>query len=422
MAPPDAGVGIIMQPRSGKTSGIVAPSVWCHRGPAVVTGVRSDIVRMTAEARAAQGPVAVLWVPGIEDVDLPPEMPLIRWDLLAPGLGGYLAIREVAEAAAFAATRAGSGSSSGSSSEAYFSAQAGRLVSIAAWWARCHAWDMGAVCRLVSGGQEALAEILAGLDDSTADASAVADDISTLLRAGDREFGSVAGTAAGILDGWRTAPGESAPLDPDEWLKAGGTLYGLQPERLGSFVAPVVAGAITHIRQAQARRFQRNPKLPRLLLALDEVANVAPIPDLGRVATTGAGAGTIVLVVCHSVTQLEAVYGQAETDAILAGLHHLVVGEGITDGKMLGQLSTAGGITAGTSRSVQSSGAGVTTGETASASAVARWPEEAITRPPKGHATLIVRGRPVDYLRVTPAHEDPVLRYLTGRAPEGTAP
>jgi len=55
---------------------------------------------------------------------------------------------------------------------------------------------------------------------------------------------------------------------------------------------------------------------PRLLLALDEVANFARIPRLGGYTSTGPGQGIQLLLCLHDLAQLEGAYGAEQARTI----------------------------------------------------------------------------------------------------------
>jgi type IV secretory pathway TraG/TraD family ATPase VirD4 len=48
---------VIGPPRSGKTSGVIIPTVSAHRGPVVVTSTNPDVLSATRNAREASGTV-----------------------------------------------------------------------------------------------------------------------------------------------------------------------------------------------------------------------------------------------------------------------------------------------------------------------------------------------------------------------------
>ena len=96
--PKESTVLVLAPPRSGKTSGTVAPAVVDHHGPVVATGVRRDIMLWTHPWRAATG--APMW---LCEPMLPPGTPLpagvepVRWSPLS-GCDSMLTAKLRAEA------------------------------------------------------------------------------------------------------------------------------------------------------------------------------------------------------------------------------------------------------------------------------------------------------------------------------------
>ena len=82
--------------------------------------------------------------------------------------------------------------------------------------------------------------------------------------------------------------------------------------------------------------------LPPTLLALDEVANIAPIPDLPAMLSEGAGQGLLVMACLQDLSQARARWGSA-ADGFLTLFGTTVVFPGIADVATLRDLSALGG-------------------------------------------------------------------------------
>jgi len=59
----------------------------------------------------------------------------------------------------------------------------------------------------------------------------------------------------------------------------------------------------------RARRPKESRSTRHLLLVLDEAANIAPIPNLDEIASTGAGQGVQLLSVFQDLAQVRSRYG-----------------------------------------------------------------------------------------------------------------
>ena len=93
---------------------------------------------------------------------------------------------------------------------------------------------------------------------------------------------------------------------------------------------------------------------PPVLLALDEVANIAPIPDLPAMVSEGAGQGLLTLACLQDLSQARARWG-TQADAFLSLFGTTVVLGGIADMPTLEALSALAGEVEVPSRTVGSS-------------------------------------------------------------------
>ncbi len=141
-----------------------------------------------------------------------------------------------------------------------------------------------------------------------------------------REAGSIASTARSSLSLWlddrvARATAAKAPagvdFDVERLLADGGTLYLVAPAEEAERCRPLFTALLQSLLAAATRGARRQGGVlrPRLLLALDEVANFARIPRLGGYASSGPGQGLQLLLCFHDLAQLESAYGteQART-------------------------------------------------------------------------------------------------------------
>ena len=80
------------------------------------------------------------------------------------------------------------------------------------------------------------------------------------------------------------------------------------------------------------------PLDPPLLLLLDECANIAPIPNLAEIASTGAGQGVQLLSVFQDMAQVSSRYGR-RASTIVNNHRAKVFGTGISDAETLNYVS-----------------------------------------------------------------------------------
>jgi type IV secretion system protein VirD4 len=115
------------------------------------------------------------------------------------------------------------------------------------------------------------------------------------------------------------SPRPSEGFDPEQFIANGDTLYLLGSNKATLSVAPLVVALIEDIIEAGRRLAATSPgermALP-LTLALDEVANIAPLPSLPYVLGDGRGQGFQTHVVFQSLAQARARWGIEEAEVI----------------------------------------------------------------------------------------------------------
>ena len=175
-------------------------------------------------------------------------------------------------------------------------------------------------------------------EDGVAGANTALQALQQVWEADARTRSSMLVTAATALDAWQepsvaAATGGPGAIDA-RWLLSGrNTLYLSAPaddqKRLrGLFtaiVAEVVAEAFAHSTRTG------KPIDPPLLLCLDEAANVAPLPNLDELASTGPGQGVQLLSVFQNISQIHDRWGKDRAETIVANHRGRLFGAGIGD-------------------------------------------------------------------------------------------
>lgn len=328
-------------PRSGKSMYVVIPAVLDWPGPVVVTGTRPDVLVHTLRSRATQGTTAVFdplgsWPAGAE-----------RWRLRWSPVTGCEA-PEVAWRRARVLVE---------------SSDTGKGVENATYWTRASTTVLRALLHAAAlDGRTAAAvrrwaadptddepvHVLRALgppgwgDELHAGANADPRTVSNVY-AGVRQAVDVLGLpqVAGLCD---IDPGQS--WSPDQFLDATGALYVLGTPAEQSLVAPLVAALVDATVHAAERRAAAAPggRLdPPLLLALDEVANIAPLPGLPQLLATGGGSGLVTMAVLQSPSQARARWGRDGAGTIRDASRIRMVLGGLAAGDDLEELSRSWG-------------------------------------------------------------------------------
>jgi type IV secretory pathway TraG/TraD family ATPase VirD4 len=164
-----------------------------------------------------------------------------------------------------------------------------------------------------------------------------------VLATEERERSSIWSTASGLFAGVRTdaarASAREAPLDIEAFLAGPHQLHIVAPSRHQAVTIPLVVGLIEEVVHAT---YDRHEEGARLLLALDELANVAPLPRLAGIVSEGGGQGVLTLACLQDLSQARSRWGAA-AEGFLSLFSTTVVLPGIADRPTLELLSQLAG-------------------------------------------------------------------------------
>lgn len=333
-ADPEHAVMVLGPPRSGKTSGIVIPSVLAAPGPVVSTATKRDVMAATAASRAQVGEVWLYdpagdceqWPAGVRRLCWSPIPAAATWD------GALLMAR--------AMTAAGH-PGKGTTHEDHWRERSTALL--APLLHAAHLTD-----RPVS---QLVAWVLRGeldparktLEDHGAQTAA--DVLAGIIGTDERERSSILSATAGVLAAYNadaTRRNAAHPnFDPDAFVLGTDTLYITATAHKQALCAPLVVGLLEQIRHAT---YKHAPTLlaenrPPVYLALDEAANIAPIHDLPALASEAGGQRLHLLIGLQDLSQARKRWGETAADGFLSLFQTKVILNGIADPKTLEALS-----------------------------------------------------------------------------------
>lgn len=305
---------LVGPPRMGKGLHVVIPWVLDAPGPVVATSTRPDTLAVAFHARATRGEVAVFdpqrlagltgglrWSPvrGCES----PQTALVRARGLASGAG-------------FGRTVSDSDFWAGQTETALRC-----LLHAAALDGRraidLYRWSLNPVLA------EDAVTILTRHPDA---AAGWADALDAAVHADPRTRDSVwlgvrqslaALADPDVLDAVDPVQGEA--FDPVGFLRNAGTLFLLASSVTSASCAPLVAAFVEDITETARTLAARSAGArldPPLLLALDEIANLTPLPSLPSLMAEGGGSGMTTLAVLQSLAQARHRWGEHAADAI----------------------------------------------------------------------------------------------------------
>lgn len=410
-------IAMIGPSRSGKTTAVVS-GILEWQGPAVLSSVKDDLLRVTAGWRARQGDIAVF------DPTDSTRLGSAAWSpLRAAGttLGAQRAARALCEAAPKGKNVEGGLD--------YWMAQAEMLIAGLLFVAHHTGRDMGKVCEWVlkqdRPGEWGPGEVKASLDVLRTEASpAVQDDADDAGRAllsiwedEERTRSGVYSTARTVVWPWAnpglaaSSRGDSIDLD---WLLSGtNTVYLCSPMEDRELFAPAFGGMLNDLIKQAYLRVSRSgrPLDPPLLVVVDEAGNT-PMRALPEYASTLAGMGVLLVTVWQSLAQINALY-ERHAGTILTNHLSKVFYAGVSDPETKQYISALVGddeVETLSRTADLASGRGSTQ---LSTTRLALVPAHAPRQMLPGHGLLIHGTLPPAHIRSRPYHSD---RHLRARA------
>jgi type IV secretion system protein VirD4 len=323
---PRTSVLVVGPAQSGKTTGLAVPAILEWDGPVLVTSVKADAARDTFAARARVGKVTVFDPTGSSGLPTSVWSPIAAsrtWEAARRTAAGLLVIREDTFGT--------------SADDRFWKPAAARYLAPLLLAAAHDARTMGDVLRWIAHTEQD--EVRAALEACPDEAADVALDALASVWAADERFrSSVLQTLATAVDPWlepavARATSSAGGIDAGWLLDGPNTVYLSAPahdqQRLrGLFTALI--GAV--VAEAFARSSRSGAPIdPPLLLCLDEAANIAPLPNLGEIASTAPGQGVQLLTVLQNKSQADDAWGRDRAETIIANHVARVFCSGIGD-------------------------------------------------------------------------------------------
>jgi len=314
---------ILAPPRTGKTA-LLASVILHYPGAVVSTTTKADVFALTSGVRQLAGPVHVFNPQGVGDV-----LSTFRWNFVDGCQAPAVAIRRadaITGAVDMSATEDGN----------FWSNKAGSYLRAIFHAAALASGDARMVTRWALGSTLDAEEILAAsgasqwateLGELRGEAQKTAATVRMVLSRA-LAFMTDPALAASVLP----VPGGS--LDIDAFLTARGTLYMIADAQSGeSPLAPLFAALANEMHWHAAQLGSRMPggrMDPPLLMALDEIVQVCPVP-LDIWAPDSGGKGIQLVSVAHGEAQLAGRWHEHGKQVILDTASAMIVLPGVTD-------------------------------------------------------------------------------------------
>lgn len=398
---------VIGPPRSGKGAHIVINSILDAPGAVVTTSTRPDNLTATIRARMRRGPVAVF-----DPQQLAPGVPAgLRW---SPVRGCEIPLTAMIRAAGLAA---GTGLSSvgvenGGFWEGKTRTALQALLHAAALDSRSPAelyrWTLDPAAA-----QDAVAILTTTPNAATGWAESLEAMIDADPRTRDSIWQGVSLALSALADPRvldAVSPGDDEHFDPEAFLRHNGTLYLLATGAGAGASSSLVAALVEDLVETARRVAARAPGArldPPLLLALDEIGNLAPLPSLPVLMAEGGGTGITTMPVLQSLAQARQRWGDNAATAIWdASIAKIVLG-GASGSRDLQDISTLIGDRDEVTDSITVGERGLRSNQR-STRRVPIMPPDVIRTLPYGTALLMLRASPpiVTQLREWTARPD----------------
>jgi type IV secretion system protein VirD4 len=428
---PEQSVMILGPPRSGKTSSLIIPNVMVSNGAVVSTSTKPDVLDATINVRSQRGR-CFLFDP-TESVDRSRALLALRWSPLQ-SCTTWLAALSMARS--LVEVGSASGGRAPRSDGSHWVERAQALMAPLLHAAALGGADMRTVLTWVDRRQALPAQqILAGEPGGATELAR--NLLDGIVATDERELSGIWSTASGSLTGFRSDQSLDATahpdFDPTQFVTSSDTIYIAAPAHRQALVAPMVVGLIDDIRHAtyarSAERTRGSRSQPPVLLALDEVANIAPIPDLPSMISEGGGQGLVTLACLQDLSQARSRWPD-HADGFPSLFGTTVVLPGIGDVKTLEALSILAGEEEIPTRTISAgrtstdhpfadlvSGGRPQHGESMSTQWRRRLPADVITRGAPGHALAFdERNRPA-WIPLAPFHTSEPWRTLRDVGP-----
>lgn len=310
-------------PGSWKSRGLIVPNVLAWAGPVVAATTKPDVFRWCHASRTHRGQV---WVfdPRGDAGPLPPGVRRLGWSHLRGCTSDDVAIQR--------AEQLGAGCSGAGVENGSFWAGSGRQLIAALLHAAAlrgkpisavHGWvaqgDVGEPIQLLERhGVITLARTLKA------------------MRADERHLGNVMHQARLMMAPYRSsvvrAQADAATrcgFDAVDFLRRPNTLFIVSPSDKDTDLSSLVVGLVEEVRAAALWLSDHSPTMAvpiPLLLALDETANISPLPSLDRIVWESRSRDIVVMCCFQTYGQCEQLFGGLADGFIFHGGCSLFLG------------------------------------------------------------------------------------------------
>jgi type IV secretion system protein VirD4 len=398
-------------PQSGKSAGLAVGALLEWDGPAIASSIKTDVLQATIARRRNLGQVFVF-----DPFELSGE-PTSGWSPLhrAVTFDGALEVAHRIASAGEVDQRTVEGG------EFWTIAAEQRIAPLLFAAARTDQ-GMDALIRWAYGqGEHELDDSLdqalrtAADDDERRDAQAAYDAVGGFRSQPDRTRGSIEGTVQTLLRAYRfqrvQRSARCSDITPEKLLDGSNTLYLVGDAKASKLLRPVFLALLGElIDHAYHHANLNGGRLPTpLLLCLDELGNVAPLPNLSEIASTAPSHNIQLVSIFHDLAQARARYARHAETVINSHRARMLLA-GVADLDTLRYFSALIGDQFAHEETRTSGPGGQTRSENPTRRPLA--PPEQLRQLPDGHALLVYGRLPPTTVRLRMWFQDKHLREL----------
>jgi type IV secretory pathway TraG/TraD family ATPase VirD4 len=335
-APRQVGTLVIGPPRSGKTRGVIIPNVLAWTGPIVCTSTRRDVLDACHGLRSQRGAVWCFDPIGVVASTMPPTVHRLDW---SPLRGAEIFDTALARARALLA-----GSADGTEGRDHWRARGTQLLGALLHAAALAQRPMSTVIEWTHAGRLDAAQHVC-MQTKARQATTV---LRGIAQTPDRERGSIWSAVAGGLAAFDDSTvlisadrAHACAFSATDFLHQADTVFVVAPSDETTPLAALVVGLVEEIRSEALRASNATGALSLpLLLALDEIATICPLPSLPQIAAEGGGRNIVLLAVLQDFSQAAARWGRDVADGLLTLAGAKLVLPGLADAETLQRLET----------------------------------------------------------------------------------
>jgi type IV secretion system protein VirD4 len=303
-------------PQSGKSAGLAVGALLEWDGPAIASSIKTDVLQATIARRRTVGRV---------DVFDPFSLAGQRGSTWSPlhGADTFDGALEVAHRLA----AAGEVDQRTVESGEFWTVAAEQRLAPLLYIAARRDKGIAALIRWAYGhGDQELTEELHRLlrgaesEQERRDAQSAYDAVAAFAAQPDRTRGSIEGTMQTLLRAYRSArvqhSARSCEITPQALLGGNNTLYLVGDAKASRLLRPIFLALLAELVDHAYHQANLNGGALEepLLLCLDELGNVAPLPNLAEIASSAPSHNIQLVSVFHDLAQARARYGRhAET-------------------------------------------------------------------------------------------------------------